>query len=665
MKLRRLVWLAVPLLGLLVGSGAQRNQGGNVISADVLDGKINAPEIPAGLDWLNTASPLSLRDFRGKFVLLDFWTYCCINCMHILPDLERLEKKYSQELVVIGVHSAKFKNERETSQIREAILRYEIRHPVVNDSAFEVWQSYAVNAWPTVVLINPLGKIVGTYAGEGIYEPFDAVLTQAIPYFEKKGALKRSPLKLALEEARRANTLLNYPGKISADERAGRLFITDSNHHRIVVAGADGKILDVIGGGEEGHRDGAFEEARFQHPQGTAVSGDVLYIADTENHMIRAANLKTRRVTTVLGTGRQAPGPGGGGTGRDVNLNSPWDVVFHAGKLYIAMAGAHQLWVADAASWQAGPYAGSGVESIEDGPAGLAALAQPSGLSTDGKRLYFADSETSSVREADLGSRPEVRTIIGKGLFEFGDIDGNAGRARLQHPLGVAWRDGKLYVADTYNSRIKVVDPTARTSTSFAGSGQRGARDGRFRDAAFNEPGGLAWLGGKLYVADTNNHQIRVLDPVARTVSSLEFTGLEKLAPPEEVRVRGRHLALGEPAVNPAGARLSLNIVLPDGYKFNRDAPFLVRWRAGAGNLRFGLDPDSVDFRSAAFPLEIPVAALEGNAEAVIDTVVYYCTSQSSACYVDPVRVTLSLKASGAASPVVPVEIRVRKPGAS
>ncbi len=662
---RRTKWLVVWLAGLFLAPGAQRAGGGNVIPANVLEGQIHAPELPEGLDWLNTPGPLRLADLRGKFVLLDFWTYCCINCMHILPDLRRLETKYSRELVVIGVHSAKFQNERDTAQIREAVMRYDIQHPVVNDSAFEAWRSYAVNAWPTTVLINPLGKIIGTYAGEGVYEPFDAVLAQAIPYFEKKGALKRSPLKLALEQARKANTLLNYPGKISADEAGGRLFITDSNHNRIIVTDEKGKILDVIGGGEQGREDGSFETAQFHHPQGTALAGGILYIADTGNHLVRAADLKTRRVSTVLGTGRQARGGGGGGTRTSVDLNSPWDVLFHSGTLYIAMAGAHQLWAADTASWQTAPYAGSGAEAIVDGAAWQAALAQPSGLATDGRRLFFADSETSSIRQVDLGPAPEVRTIVGKGLFEFGDVDGGENRARLQHPLGVAWRAGKLYVADTYNSRIKVVDPAGRTSTSFAGNGRRGARDGRFQDAAFNEPGGLAWLGGKLYVADTNNHQIRVLDPAVRTVSTLELTGLEKLAARTASRFRGRLVDLGEREVSPAGARLSLNIVLPAGYKFNTDAPFYLRWRAADGSdIGFGLQAESVNVRTAKFPIEVPLVKLGARAEAVIDTVVYYCTSQSSACYVDPIRVKIALKAAPDAPASAPVEIRVRKPGA-
>jgi thiol-disulfide isomerase/thioredoxin len=663
---RKASYIALPLLlgCLLAAWSAQRKEGGRMLAAEVLEGTVNAPEFPSGLDWLNTASPLRLKDLRGKFVLLDFWTFCCINCMHILPDLARLETKYSQELVVIGVHSAKFKNEKDTSQIRNAILRYGIRHPVVNDSAFEVWQLYAARAWPTVVLINPAGKIIGQSSGEGVFEPFDAALTQAIPYFEKKGQLRRSPLNLALEEARRANTLLNFPGKISSDEESGRLVISDSNHNRILVTSASGEILEVIGSGEEGSSDGSFEEARFHHPQGTFLSGDVLYIADTESHLVRAANLKTRRTATVLGTGRQARGPADSGKGTAVDLNSPWDLLVHEGKMYIAMAGAHQLWVADVNTWDARVYAGSGAEEIIDGGLRQAALAQPSGITTDGRQLYFADSETSSVREAGLAAGGRVTTIVGKGLFEFGDVDGDAGKARLQHPLGVAYRDGLVWVADTYNSRIKVIDPVKKTVRVVAGSGKKALADGKAVEASFDEPGGVAWLGGKLYIADTNNHQVRVLDPVSKLVSSLELRGLEKLSRGRMDRFRGRILDLGEREVRAGAATLALNVVLPDGYKFNQDAPFFMRWKAAEGDgLRFKLQADQVDFKQVHFPLEVPIEQVNGRAELTIDTVVYYCTSQSSACYVDPIRVRLAVRAAPAGPPVTAVEIAVRKPG--
>ena len=614
---------------------------------EVFEGSVNAPELPSHLTWLNTGRRLSLREFRGKIVLLDFWTFCCINCMHVIPDLKKLEEKYPEELVVIGVHSAKFTNEQDSEQIRQAILRYEIRHPVINDSNLEVWRSYGVHAWPTLALINPNGRIIGVHSGEGIFQPFDAAISQAIQYFEKKGELKRGPLKLALEDARRANTLLAFPGKISADRQTRRLFISDTNHNRIIVTDPNGAIQEVIGSGALGWKDGSFQEAEFHHPQGTVLDGDTLYIADTENHAIRAANLRTRRLTTVLGSGRQATA---------ASLSSPWDLVIRNGKLYIAMAGVHQLWVADLKTWAAAPYAGSSREARIDGPLLAAALAQPSGLTTDGSKLYFADSETSSIRAADLGGQGEVKTIIGEDLFEYGDKDGPRGRARLQHPLGVLFKDGLLYVADTYNSKIKIVDPVKATSTTYAGNGKHGLADGPVATALFNEPGGLASLDDRLYVADTNNHQIRVIDTTAKQVRTLEFTNLDRLAPAD--RFRGRLVELPARQIRPGHATMTLDVKLPAGYKFASGAPFYLKWSSSDEKVaKFLAEP-----HNSGFPMEVPLATAAGAGELTVDAVVYYCTEQSTACFVDPVRLRAPVQITPQGAPVLELEVPVKAP---
>jgi thiol-disulfide isomerase/thioredoxin len=400
------------------------------------DGKVNAPDFPPGVEWLNTDRPLSLRDLRGKVVLLDFWTYCCINCMHIIPDLKKLEEKYAKELVVIGVHSAKFPGERETENIRQAILRYEIEHPVINDSAMEIWQQYAVRAWPTLMLIDPDGKVIGYKTGEGVYEPFDQLISKVIGEFDAKGKINRSPLDLKLERHKTPASMLAFPGKVLADEKSGKLFIADSNHNRVVVLSLkDYSVIDVIGTGEMGMSDGSFESATFNHPQGMAFDGKALYVADTENHAIRRVDFDGRSVRTIAGTGKQADRiEQFGGQGRSVALNSPWDLVLHSGTLYIAMAGPHQLWRMNPETGGIVPYAGTGREARIDGPLDESALAQPSGLTTDGKKLYFADSEVSAIRSADLDPKGYVETIVGQGLFDFGDKDGRGDEVRLQHP---------------------------------------------------------------------------------------------------------------------------------------------------------------------------------------------------------------------------------------
>ena len=232
-----------------------------------------APEFPDGLDWLNTAAPLRMEDLAGKAVLLDFWTYGCINCIHIIPDLKRLEEEYPDELVVIGVHSAKFETEGATENIREIVLRYGIEHPVVNDPEFEVWGAWGARAWPTVVLVDPEGNVVGGHEGEGVYDVVAPVLAGVVADFDARGSIDRSPLQLSLESDGRPRTLLSYPGKVLAAPGLDSIFVADTGNHRIVrMVPATGEVTAVYGAGSEGYEDGAALSSRFNSPQGLALS---------------------------------------------------------------------------------------------------------------------------------------------------------------------------------------------------------------------------------------------------------------------------------------------------------------------------------------------------------------------------------------------------------
>lgn len=478
-----------------------------------LDGVVHAPEFPQHLDWLNTSCPLTLAQLKGKIVLLDFWTYCCINCLHVLQDLHKLEQKYAQELVVIGVHSAKFTTEKDTDAIQQAIHRYDITHPVVNDNQFQIWKNYNVRAWPSFMLINPTGHIVGTHSGEGIYPLFDPLIKKLITYFEQKGILNRTRRPTYRQSPH--HQMLSYPGKITASDT--QLFISDTHHNRILITDHNGHIQDIIGNGQIGHTDGSFEDASLYHPQGIYKTENHLYIADTNNHLIRKADLNTRTVQTVLGTGKQAQKFNQPGTGKTCAINSPWDLTAHQNMLYIALAGAHQIWSVDLNGFHAQPHAGSAREDLDDGPLLTATLAQPSGITAHGEYLFFADSETSAIRQASRSASGYVETLIGEALFHFGDQDGAYPKARLQHPMGITYHNGHLYITDTYNHKIKKVDPITKTVTTLAGS-TKGHQDGDYHTAQFNEPSGIASLDNCLYIADTNNHAIRIIDLDKQTI---------------------------------------------------------------------------------------------------------------------------------------------------
>ena len=489
--------------------------------------RVRAPELKGGHGWLNTDKPLSLAALKGKIVLLDFWTYGCINCLHAIPDLKKLERKYANQLVIIGVHSGEFQNEKDTENIRRFILRYRIEHPVYNDADYAVWKAYKVSVWPTQVLIDPEGGVIGGVTGEGKYEVLDAVIAREVASARQRGTLNEQPLRLALERAKVSDQPLAFPGKVLADAPSDRLFIADSSHNRIVIAKLDGTVIDTIGTGAAGATDGAFAQATFAHPQGLALDGNALYIADTENHLIRRADLKAHKVETVAGTGQQASVQAFvSGQARTVALNSPWDLQLVGRKLYIAMAGPHQIWQLDLDRMEVSTFAGSSREGRKDGPLREATFAQPSGITTDGRVLYTADSEANVIRAIDP-AKGEVRTLAGGDLLDFGDRDGRGDEVRLQHPLGVLAFNDKVLIADTYNHKIKELDPARRTVRTLLGTGRPGAQDGRH--PSFYEPAGLSIANDQLYIADTDNHAIRVVDLKTKETTTLQLKGL---APP-------------------------------------------------------------------------------------------------------------------------------------
>jgi DNA-binding beta-propeller fold protein YncE len=437
--------------------------------------------------------------------------------------LRKIERKYPGEVVVIGVHSPKFPAERETPNLRAAVMRYGIEHPVVNDRDFRIWSEYAGRAWPTLYFIDPSGNVIGKHEGEIRFELLDQLVAQMIAEFDRKGLLVHQPLPTRLEKSLERASPLLFPGKVLADPAGGRLFLADSGHNVVRVADLDGMIRATIGAGAAGLRDGGYAEAQLNAPQGMALDGEVLYLADLENHAIRRIDLANRRVTTLAGTGEQARGFHPGGPGPQVALNSPWDVALRGDVLYVAMAGFHQIWALDLAGGIVRPFAGTGHEGLEDGTLEAAWFAQPSGLAFGPDELYVADAETSAVRAIDLRSRL-VRTIVGQGLFEFGDADGVGDEARLQHPLGLAYANvgGVLYVADSYNNKIKQLNPRTRRATTFLGDGQPGDQDGAGAAARFREPSGLGLAAGRLFIADTNNNLIRAADLAGGQVTTLK-----------------------------------------------------------------------------------------------------------------------------------------------
>jgi len=596
--------------------------------------RIRAPELTGDRGWLNTDKPLSLAALKGKVVLLDFWTYGCINCMHIIPDLKRLEKKYPNELVVIGVHSAKFENEKDTENIRRIILRYEIEHQIVNDADFNIWRAYAVDAWPTRYLIDPAGYVIGRLSGEGGYDVLDKTIADTITQFRKRGELNEAPLKLALEKAKVGDLPLAFPGKVLADAKNDRLFIADSDHNRIVITRLDGTLVDTIGNGVRGMSGGTFDVANFFRPQGLALDGDKLYVADTENHLIRQIDLKTRTVETIAGTGVQSHDYGETGPAMKIALNSPWDLQLVGRTLYIAMAGPHQIWQLDLDKKEVSTYAGSGREARIDGARDEAAFAQPSALASDGKALFVSDAEANIIRAIDLVAG-DVRTLVGGDLFDFGDRDGHGNEGRLQHPLGLTQWNDKLLIADTYNHKIKLLDPAARTVKSFAGTGRPGQAEGA--TPSFYEPGGLTIAGDKLYIADTNNHAIRVLDLKTKETRTLAVKGLQppqlNQTAPAENSVNQEEIKLPAQKIRAGDGTINLNLQLPLGYHLNPSAPHRYSVSVADNSTIISIDAKNATrtLRNVQLPVQVPIHSTgQGTAQLNASFTFVYCREDNT-----------------------------------
>jgi len=598
-------------------------------------GTTDAPAIPENLDWINTSEPIALEDLKGKVVLLDFWTYGCVNCIHVIPDLERLEAEYPDELVVIGVHSAKFTNEGDTDNLKDIVQRYGLAHPVVNDRNFVVWNQWGANAWPTIALIDPAGRVVGVRAGEGVYDAVEPVVAGLVAEFDAAGAIDRREITFELEAETAPARPLNYPGKVLSAN--GRLWIADSGHNRILEVDPEtGDVLAAFGSGKRGFDDGEALSSSFDAPQGLAFNEDTneLYVADTGNHAIRVVDLATADVDTFIGTGDLGWPPLSGAFG-NVALNSPWDVLYADGVLYVANAGTHQIWAADLTTQLAGPLIGSAREGTVNGSFAEAQLAQPSGLAlTDDGELFFADSESSSVRMGDLTGGITSLIVGGDAsLFEFGDTDGAGNDARLQHPLGLAWDGRTLYVADTYNSKVKRIDVNASSVTSWLGS-EPGWADGTA--PLFNEPGGLSYADGLLYVADTNNHAVRIIDTLTGETTTMILKGVEKFSPPSEFF--GEVITLPSVTGDTGSATIVVDYRLPDGYKVNEDAPSSLTVAGGKTLLDLSTG-ETGDLTGTKLPASVLVDLFEGDGDVTIDVTLIYCESETtSLCLIDQVR---------------------------
>lgn len=494
-----------------------------------MDKKIR--EFPKSFKWLNTKKQIDIGMLKGQIVILDFWTYCCINCVHMAQTLNYVDERYKNKpVVIIGIHSAKYANEKNPSNIADAINRYGIVHPVIVDENMHLWKEYGIHAWPTLVFLGPDGTILHKAAGEISNESLSEIIDDLLDRYtnEKLLSKKRADVYLQYKSDDEEKNQLRYPGKIAISENGKLIAISDTSNNRVLILDrSDNRVMDTIGCGYGGFLDGNFDNSRLLKPQGVFFRKNILYIADTGNHSIRAADMRNRRIITIAGDGERGVHMSFNNKyiAKETSLLSPWDLSINGKFLYIAMAGLNQIWRYDFDDETIMPFAGAGYENIVDGELEKALMAQPSGLFCDNDYIYVVDSETSSVRSINI-SKNFISTIIGAGLFIYGDNDGKFNVGRLQHPLGITKAKDKIYVADTYNNSIRLIDLSTKNITTLIkkdSESQCRFEDKNCDTLGLYEPSDVKIYKEILYIADTNNHLIRTFDLNKKILNTIKI----------------------------------------------------------------------------------------------------------------------------------------------
>ena len=593
-------------------------------------GHPRAPDLDRVGTWLGTDRPLLLRGaLKGRVVLLDFWTSGCVNCLHALPVYRALEERFrGQQFQVLGIHSGKFDAEKEVSAVAEAMARVGIDHPVGTDSDLVVWDQYAIHGWPTSVLVDARGYAVAWFRGEPELAVLTAWVQAALDDGRARGVLASGPAEFRRPAVGDTGPLA-FPGKVLALSTGG-LAVADSGHHRLLLLDGSGMLVRTIGSGLEGFSDGAADIASFRSPQGLAERSGALYVADTGNHAVRRVDLGTGRVETLAGNGRKAEGAiQPAADARTVALRTPWDLTFLGDTLWIAMAGSHQLWRLDVRSGALSAGAGSGREGLDDGSLAEATFAQPSALATDGHVLYVADSEASAIRRVDPAAGT-VRTLAGEGLFEFGLRDGPLARARFQHPQGLVFAEGVLWVSDTFNGAVRRVSlADGQVSTVARGLAQ---------------PGGLTLAGGRLVVADTDHHRLVTVTPGTGALGPVSLGGV---TPPSVRGVEHPVLAtralpvqhLEDALVASGRVELRLEVRLPEGHTFTAGAPQRLELTVAGHAAPLQLESAGGILRATA-----AISPLRTPSDAVYSVSLYYCRDgQGAVCLVDRRRLLTRL----------------------
>ncbi len=633
--MRRLIFIAAAL-ALVVAACTEDGRDTAAVSVGTVELGAAAPAFYPDLDWINPADSV---DTSGAVTLVHFWRQSCLTCLETVADIETLQSEFGDALTVIGVHSPKFPREADADGVRRAAQHLEYPGLVVNDPDRAIWSEWGIQAWPTIAVVDGEGNLAGGHIGLGAAEALRPLLTDLVAATPGTSGV---PAGLGTP----APTVLSYPEGVMSDAEGNRLFIADTGHHRIVVAALDTyEVLAVIGDGTAASADGPAATASFHTPRGLALYASTLYVADSGNHLIRAIDLNSFDVTTVAGTGEQSV------------LNTPWDLVRTEDGLLVSLAGANQLVLVDLDSGEVRPYAGSGRQGTGNGEADDAEFAMPTGLAIDAAgAVYVSDAESSAIRS--VAPDGTVGHIAGgtDGLFEFGDADGISTDARLQHPLGVAIGAGAVWVADTYNSKIKRISLIGEVETLVGGEGWR---DGS--SPLFAAPADVDVANGLLYVADRDNHSVRVVDPSTGATSTVILVGIERLVP-VDADFDGTLVVLDPVEVGEGTGTLTLDVAFPPGYKANELAPSRFEWTA-AGDAIVIPEAANLSVAGPVFPMQFEFTFATGEGRLQGDVWLVYCENTTERiCLFDRARIEVPLLVTDGGSTDIEVAYEVALP---
>lgn len=469
-------------------------------AAGLLDGKMPAPLFPEHSQWFNVTRPLTLRDLRGKVVLLVFWTDGCALSLGSLPKLKLLQSRYGNRLAIIGVHAPRYPVEHDLEQLQQTLREYAIDFPVITDHDYSISRAYGSNTWPGYALINPVGRFIGIRKGAAPLDYLSDLINLTLDRYDKKGIVDDKPLPIAKLATPNDKEPLLFPQALLAHQ--DRLYIADTGHHRILITDLNGKILDQIGSGVFGWQDGNYHSATMTYPVSIAKGEDkhTLYVAERYTNVVRRIDLKRRTISRVAGTNEIVATATDAGSAIKSRLNFPQGLYFLNGKLYIAMAGSRQIWQYDPKTGMLSHTAGNGQIGTRDGSFAESSFVQPHGLTSDGKLLFVIDSEGNSLRVLDFNKRRVIK-LTGGDYTHFGDHTGPAPLTLFSRPTASLYLNKKLLVADTYNHSIKVIDLKRGKSSPLLLVDEKG----HAFDKAIQS---MAIAGEKLFLLDTGNASI-------------------------------------------------------------------------------------------------------------------------------------------------------------